>query len=187
MVKGGLGTADGSRFCICCLPLVSINPTRCVHVPLIAYRYFWRLSPPRYDIHDNFFFMADAWKMDYGGHDSKFTGNLVYIFVFGTFIEMCNQPNQREHERCRSLNMILRLFFSPLAFGSVDHVRISNVHSITYRYPTSIRSHRSFINWVSSAADTTGTMMGKTASTCGRSCPITEPFILGTSASCQSH
>ena len=35
----------------------------------------------RYDIHDNFFFMADGWKMDYGGHDSKFTDNVVY----GTF------------------------------------------------------------------------------------------------------
>ena len=64
-----------------------------------------------YDIHDNFFFMADgkntrmllyfkvasfhkfrvfrifvlnsrvlsAWKMDYGGHDSRFTGNVIYI------------------------------------------------------------------------------------------------------------
>ena len=31
-----------------------------------------------YDIHDNFFFLADAWKMDYGGHDSRFTGNVVY-------------------------------------------------------------------------------------------------------------
>ena len=31
-----------------------------------------------YDIHDNFFFMADGWKMDYGGHDSKFTDNIVY-------------------------------------------------------------------------------------------------------------
>ena len=31
-----------------------------------------------YDIHDNFFFMADAWKMDYGGHDSVFTGNIIY-------------------------------------------------------------------------------------------------------------
>jgi len=31
-----------------------------------------------YDIHDNFFFEADAWKMDYGGHDSRFTGNIVY-------------------------------------------------------------------------------------------------------------
>jgi len=31
-----------------------------------------------YDIHDNFFFMADAWKMDYGGHDSRFTGNIIY-------------------------------------------------------------------------------------------------------------
>eukprot|EP01052_Picozoa_sp_SAG31_P079011 SAG31_NODE_38583_length_295_cov_0.780612_1_plen_68_part_01 len=30
-----------------------------------------------YDIHDNFFFMADAWKMDYGGHDSRFTGNVI--------------------------------------------------------------------------------------------------------------
>ena len=24
-----------------------------------------------YNIHDNFFFMADGWKMDYGGHDCK--------------------------------------------------------------------------------------------------------------------
>lgn len=31
-----------------------------------------------YDIHDNFFFMADAWKMDYGGHDTTFTGNIIY-------------------------------------------------------------------------------------------------------------
>ena len=31
-----------------------------------------------YDIHDNFMFMADAWKMDYGGHDSRFTDNVVY-------------------------------------------------------------------------------------------------------------
>ena len=31
-----------------------------------------------YDIHDNFFFMADAWKMDYGGHDSKFMNNVIY-------------------------------------------------------------------------------------------------------------
>ena len=31
-----------------------------------------------YDIHDNFFFLADAWKMDYGGHDSRFTGNVIY-------------------------------------------------------------------------------------------------------------
>jgi len=31
-----------------------------------------------YNIHDNFFFEADAWKMDYGGHDSRFTGNVVY-------------------------------------------------------------------------------------------------------------
>jgi hypothetical protein len=31
-----------------------------------------------YDIHDNFFFMADAWKMDYGGHDSRFTDNVIY-------------------------------------------------------------------------------------------------------------
>jgi hypothetical protein len=28
--------------------------------------------------HDNFFFIADAWKMDYGGHDSKFRDNIVY-------------------------------------------------------------------------------------------------------------
>jgi hypothetical protein len=32
----------------------------------------------RYDIRNNFFFEADAWKMDYGGHDSRFTGNVVY-------------------------------------------------------------------------------------------------------------
>ena len=31
-----------------------------------------------YDIHDNFFFMADAWKMDFGGHDSRFTDNVIY-------------------------------------------------------------------------------------------------------------
>ena len=31
-----------------------------------------------YDIHDNFFFMADGWKMDFGGHDSKFRDNVVY-------------------------------------------------------------------------------------------------------------
>jgi hypothetical protein len=31
-----------------------------------------------YDIHDNFFFLADGWKMDYGGHDSRFTDNVVY-------------------------------------------------------------------------------------------------------------
>ena len=31
-----------------------------------------------YDIHDNFFFMADGWKMDYGGHDSRFVNNVVY-------------------------------------------------------------------------------------------------------------
>jgi|TARA_B110000902_G_scaffold255806_1_gene321638 hypothetical protein len=31
-----------------------------------------------YDIHDNFFFMADAWKMDYGGHDSSFRSNIIY-------------------------------------------------------------------------------------------------------------
>ena len=30
-----------------------------------------------YDIHDNFFFMADGWKMDFGGHDSRFTDNVV--------------------------------------------------------------------------------------------------------------
>jgi hypothetical protein len=28
--------------------------------------------------HDNFMFMADGWKMDYGGHDSRFTDNVVY-------------------------------------------------------------------------------------------------------------
>ena len=28
--------------------------------------------------HDNFMFMADGWKMDYGGHDSKFRDNIVY-------------------------------------------------------------------------------------------------------------
>jgi len=31
-----------------------------------------------YDIHHNFFFMADAWKMDYGGHDSFITDNIIY-------------------------------------------------------------------------------------------------------------
>ena len=31
-----------------------------------------------YDIHHNFMWMADGWKMDYGGHDSKFTDNVVY-------------------------------------------------------------------------------------------------------------
>ena len=31
-----------------------------------------------YNISQNFFFMADAWKMDYGGHDSYITGNVVY-------------------------------------------------------------------------------------------------------------
>ena len=31
-----------------------------------------------YDIKNNFFFEADAWKMDYGGHDSRFVGNVVY-------------------------------------------------------------------------------------------------------------
>ena len=31
-----------------------------------------------YDIHHNFFFQSDGWKMDYGGHDSKFTDNVVY-------------------------------------------------------------------------------------------------------------
>jgi hypothetical protein len=31
-----------------------------------------------YNISDNFFLMADAWKMDYGGHDSIFNDNLVY-------------------------------------------------------------------------------------------------------------
>jgi hypothetical protein len=32
----------------------------------------------RYNISENFFFLADAWKMDYGGHDSHITGNVVY-------------------------------------------------------------------------------------------------------------
>ena len=31
-----------------------------------------------YNISDNFFFMADAWKMDYGGHDFAVTNNVVY-------------------------------------------------------------------------------------------------------------
>eukprot|EP01047_Picozoa_sp_COSAG01_P123303 COSAG01_NODE_52225_length_348_cov_0.783133_1_plen_59_part_01 len=31
-----------------------------------------------YNITNNFFFLADGWKMDYGGHDSHFTDNLVY-------------------------------------------------------------------------------------------------------------
>ena len=31
-----------------------------------------------YNISDNFFFLADAWKMDYGGHDFVVTGNVVY-------------------------------------------------------------------------------------------------------------
>ena len=32
-----------------------------------------------YNISDNFFFLADAWKMDYGGHDFVVTGNVVYV------------------------------------------------------------------------------------------------------------
>ena len=31
-----------------------------------------------YNISDNFFFMADAWKMDYGGHDSIVNNNIIY-------------------------------------------------------------------------------------------------------------
>lgn len=31
-----------------------------------------------YNINNNFFFEADGWKMDYGGHDSLFTDNIVY-------------------------------------------------------------------------------------------------------------
>jgi hypothetical protein len=31
-----------------------------------------------YNISDNFFFMADAWKMDYGGHNFVFSNNVVY-------------------------------------------------------------------------------------------------------------
>eukprot|EP01049_Picozoa_sp_SAG25_P009223 SAG25_NODE_895_length_4876_cov_4.475822_7_plen_71_part_00 len=30
-----------------------------------------------YNITNNFFFLADGWKMDYGGHDSFFNDNLV--------------------------------------------------------------------------------------------------------------
>lgn len=32
----------------------------------------------RYNITHNFFFEADAWKMDYGGHDSAVTHNVIY-------------------------------------------------------------------------------------------------------------
>ena len=32
-----------------------------------------------YWIHDNFFFDADATKMDYGGHDNIFSDNLIYV------------------------------------------------------------------------------------------------------------
>ena len=32
-----------------------------------------------YDIHDNFVFQGDGWKMDYGGHDSAFHDNIVYV------------------------------------------------------------------------------------------------------------
>ena len=36
-------------------------------------------APQRYDIKSNFFFEADATKMDYGGHDSRFTDNVIYV------------------------------------------------------------------------------------------------------------
>lgn len=32
-----------------------------------------------YNISSNFFFMADAKKMDYGGHDNVFTDNVIYV------------------------------------------------------------------------------------------------------------
>eukprot|EP00928_Gymnodinium_smaydae_P025336 TRINITY_DN20214_c0_g1_i1.p1 TRINITY_DN20214_c0_g1~~TRINITY_DN20214_c0_g1_i1.p1 ORF type:complete len:1042 (+),score=101.64 TRINITY_DN20214_c0_g1_i1:41-3127(+) len=31
-----------------------------------------------YDIHDNFLFQSDGWKMDFGGHDSSFHDNIIY-------------------------------------------------------------------------------------------------------------
>jgi hypothetical protein len=34
-----------------------------------------------YNISDNFFFLADAWKMDYGGHDFVYKGNVVCVLL----------------------------------------------------------------------------------------------------------
>jgi hypothetical protein len=33
-----------------------------------------------YYIHDNVFYEAEGLKMDYGGHDSRFYGNLIVVF-----------------------------------------------------------------------------------------------------------
>ena len=35
-----------------------------------------------FDTHDNVFYMADGFKMDYGGHDSKFHSNLVVNYPY---------------------------------------------------------------------------------------------------------
>ena len=35
-----------------------------------------------YNIHDNFFYQADGFKMDYGGHDSKFWKNLIVVMPY---------------------------------------------------------------------------------------------------------
>lgn len=44
-----------------------------------------------YDIHHNFMFDADGWKDDYGGHDSRFTDNIVYVGV---------QNDQKDGQNC---------------------------------------------------------------------------------------
>jgi len=51
-----------------------------------------------YDIRDNFMFMADGWKMDYGGHDSSFTGNVVCE----SRILCCYLPSLLRHLRVRA-------------------------------------------------------------------------------------
>ena len=75
----GFDNDDGSSWCVPS-PLLS-QPARIRAAPCSP-----RLSPSlsflRYDTHDNFFYDADGFKMDYGGHDSKFHNNVV-IAVHG--------------------------------------------------------------------------------------------------------
>jgi hypothetical protein len=90
-----------------------------------------RTLPKRYNISNNFFFQADATKMDYGGHDQVFNDNVIYVrdsdgqncfnqgsYLEGHGMEYVKTPKSYLKQHILTLFVLSIIGLPPLLFNS---------------------------------------------------------------------